>query len=261
MVTASYIFAILFEIVYPILVGTLIIRRYKTGWKLFGVGILTFLGSQIVHVLLLSGLTEFIRRGIFPSPALEMMPYAIVVGLLAGLCEETARFTGYKILKERGNSWGAALTLGSGHGGIESMLIGLVSLANFALFIFIQQSNRSILGITPAQVSSYLNIPWTIPLAAAVERLTSLVMQLTLSVMVWIAVSRRAWVWFGGAILWHALVDGSVILLQNFGLTVWTIEGILTGVMLINFAGLYIMSLLTKQILPPTATRTNVLVN
>ncbi len=247
MVIASYIFAILFEIVYPVLVGILIIRRYKTGWKLFGVGVLTFLGSQLVHIMLLSGFTELIRRGLFPSPTLEILPYVIVVGLLAGLCEETARLTGFKILKEKANSWGTALTLGSGHGGTESILIGLVSLANFGLFLYIQLSHQTVLGMTPDQISKMLNIPWTLPFAAAAERLTTLIMQLTLSVMVWMAVSRRAWIWFAAAILWHALVDGSALLLQNFGLSVWAIEGILAGVMLINFAALYMMRLMTNQ--------------
>ena len=261
MVTASYIFAILFEIVYPILVGLMIIRRYNTGWKLFGVGVLTFLGSQVVHLLLLSGFSELIKRGLFPSPALEILPYAIVVGLLAGLCEETARLTGYKILKEKGNTWGAALTLGAGHGGSESIIIGLVSLANFAVFIYIQQTGRTALGVTPSQLSQVFNIPWTLPLAGAVERLTTLIMQLTLSIMVWIAVSRRAWGWFIAAILWHTLVDGSVLLLQNIGFTTWAIEGILTGVMLINIIGLYIMNLIKTQTTPLPGDRTNVLDN
>jgi Predicted membrane protein len=258
-VYVSYIFAILFEILYPILVGVLIIRRYKTGWKLFGVGVLTFLGSQLVHILLLSGFTELIRQGLFPSPALIILPYAVVVGLLAGLCEETARWTGFKILKEKANSWGAALTLGSGHGGSESIIIGLVSLANFALFIFIQRSGQTVLGLTPDQIAKTLNIPSTLPLAAAVERLTTVIMQITLSVMVWLSVSRRPWIWFVAAILWHALVDGSIVLLQNIGLTVWAIEGILAGVMLINVAGLYMMSLYINQPVPPIRDRTNVL--
>jgi uncharacterized membrane protein YhfC len=258
-VYVSYIFAILFEILYPILIGILIIRRYKSGWKLFGVGVLTFLGSQLVHILLLSGFTELIRQGLFPSPTLVILPYAVVVGLLAGLCEETARLAGFKILKEKANSWGAALTLGSGHGGSESIIIGLISLANFALFIFVQRTGQTVLGLTPDQISKTLNIPWTLPLAAAVERLTTVIMQLTLSIMVWLSVSRKAWIWFAAAILWHALVDGSILLLQNIGLTVWTIEGILAGVMLINIAGLYIMSLITNQEVPPVLDSTNVL--
>ena len=255
----SYIFAILFEIVYPILVGIWVIRRYRTGWKIFGAGVLTFLGSQIVHLLLLSGLTALIQKGLFPSPAQQILPYAAMLGLLAGLCEETARFSGFKILRDKANSWEGALTLGAGHGGTESILIGLASLANFALIMYIHLTGQTVLGTTPDQALKVLDLPWTLPLASAVERLTMLILQITLSVMVWLAASRRAWLWFAAAILWHALVDGSVLLLQSVGLTAWEIEGILAGIMLINLTGLYIMSLVYKGITLSEPDRTNVL--
>ena len=129
------------------------------------------------------------------------------------------------------------------------------------MFIFVQQTGRTVLGLTPDQISKALNVSWTLPLAATVERLTTVIMHLTLSIMVWIAVSRRAWIWFVAAILWHALVDGSVLLLQNIGLTIWAIEGILAGVMLINIAGLYIMSMITSQTVPSIANSTIVLID
>jgi uncharacterized membrane protein YhfC len=64
--------------------------------------------------------------------------------------------------------------------------------------------------------------------------LTTVSLHLTLSVMVWQAVTRRAWVWYLGAILYHALVDALAVALPQLGGSTYLLEGILGVLMLIN---------------------------
>lgn len=115
--------AILVEILFPILLAAWFIRRHKLGWRLVFYGGLGFLGSQIVHLPLLSLLTNLFTRGILPAPPFQyhVIFNAVILGLLAGICEESARLVVYTLLKNRARSWSAGVTLGIGHGGTESI--------------------------------------------------------------------------------------------------------------------------------------------
>lgn len=228
MITAGFIVAILIEIGLPFVLGYLFIRRYRTGWFLFFVGVLTFIGSQVLHIPALQGLTALFQNGTLPTPPVTILPYfnAVLLGLLAGLFEETARWVGYRVLKQRADSWGAALTLGAGHGGIESILVGVTVLAGLI-------NSFGMIELAP--------LSWYDPLAGAVERIIALSLHITLSVMVWLSVSRRnAW-WFVAAVLWHALLDFAAVLMVSFGWSTWAIEGMLALFLPVNLALLYLM--------------------
>lgn len=227
MITVGFIVAILIEIGLPFLLGYLFIRRYRTGWFLFFVGVLTFIGSQVLHIPAVQGITALFRSGTLPTPPAAVVPYfdGVLLGLLAGLFEETARWVGYRVLKKRADSWGAALTLGAGHGGIESILVGLTVLAGLVV-------NFGMIELAP--------LAWYDPLAGAVERIIAISLHLTLSVMVWLSVSRRnAW-WYVAAVLWHALLDFVAVVGVRFGWSTWTIEGVLALFLPINLLLLYL---------------------
>ena len=228
MLNAALIAAIVIEIGLPFLLGVWLIRRYRTGWFLFLVGVLTFIGSQVLHLPAVYGLTALFQTGALPTPPPAVLPYfnAVLLGLLAGLFEETARWVGYRLLKDRGNSWGAALTLGAGHGGVESILVGVSVLVSFI-------SNPGMLALSP--------LAWYDPLAGALERIIAISLHITLSVMVWLAVSRRRWLWFAAAVLWHAALDFVAVLLSGMGAGMWAIEGALSLFLVVNLVLLAVM--------------------
>jgi uncharacterized membrane protein YhfC len=82
------------------------------------------------------------------------------------------------------------------------------------------------------------------PLAGAVERVAAVGLHITLSVMVWTAVSFRKPLWFWLAILYHAVVDGLAVLGMSFGVQVWWIEA---GLVAISFSMLYVILRKAKQ--------------
>ena len=253
LLVVMFIIAGTFNVVFPFVLGWWIIRKKQTSWKLFGVGVLTFIGSQIFHIPLVNGLTAAFRSGAIPHVPEAIAPYfnAVVLGLLAGIFEETARWIGYKILKTKGNSLGAALTLGAGHGGVEAISIGFIVLINLAAMIGLRTMDATNLSLPADQMKlamegmqTYFATPWPLPLAGAVERVGAVALHITLSVMVWFSISYRKPLWFWGAILYHALVDGLVVLATSFAVNVWLIEFVFLAV---SFAVLYFILWFVKQ--------------
>ena len=149
----TFLMAGTFNVIFPLLLGWWIIKKRGTSWKLFGVGVLTFIGSQIFHIPAVSGLTRAFSTGLLPNVSISFAPYfnAIVLGLLAGIFEETARWIGYKILKKKADSFGAALTLGAGHGGIEAIIIGVSVLATLISMLALQSSDAALSALPSGQ--------------------------------------------------------------------------------------------------------------
>lgn len=242
-----------FNVIFPIILGWWIIKRKGTSWKLFGAGVLTFIGSQIFHLPAVNGLTRAFSSGLLPhiNPGFAPFFNAIVLGLLAGIFEETARWVGYKLLKKKGDSFGSALTLGAGHGGIEAIFIGVSVLATLVSMLALQSSSDALSALSPnqaelarQQAQAYWATPWHLALVGAVERIGALGLHISLGVMVWLAISFRKPIWFWLAVLYHAVVDGLVVLAMSFGVHVWLLEA---GLIVISFGMLYVIIRTAKR--------------
>lgn len=242
MLSFGFILAILIELLVPFGLAIWFIRKFGTNWKLFGVGVLTFIASQIVHLPMLFGIDALNTSllGKIPTVSFNIMN-AVLLGLAAGICEETARWVGFKILKARASKFGASLTVGAGHGGIESIIIGISLLVNYALFMIISSGKGNQFGVPvemqysmAQQMFAYLSMPWFLPLIGAAERLFAITLHLALSVMVWQAFKNRSWGWFIGAVLWHAFIDGATVLMSTYQFNLWVIEGVVAVMAVAN---------------------------
>lgn len=236
MINVAFVIAILGEIALPFGVMLWLKKQYGTKWMLFGVGVLTFIASQVLHIPLLAAFSAILK---YQMPPYDVSYSAIfleagMLGLLAGLCEETARLVGYWILKDRAKTFGSALTLGIGHGGIESIVVGITVLFTYVTSLLALHSHQPVVGATPQSAAAIFAYPWYVPLVGLFERFTAVSLHLTLSVMVWQAVTRRAWGWYAGAVLYHALVDAMAVALPLLGRSTFLLEGILGVLMLIN---------------------------
>src|SRR5260221_11488769 len=80
--------------------GLVLHHRMGAAWRLYVVGVLTFIASQVVHIPLLLGLNELVAQKVLPAPPAEwLLPFnAVVLGLAAGLCEEVARWAAYRFV-------------------------------------------------------------------------------------------------------------------------------------------------------------------
>jgi len=204
----------------PIALGVWLARKTKAPWRLFGIGAVTFIGSQVVHIPLNYGLTALFKA-IWPSaqPQPWHIPFnAVVLGLTAGLCEETARYIGYRWLANKSRHWRDALMLGVGHGGTEAIILGLLVGVTFVNMVVMRPMDLTQLGLTgqtlalaQQQITAYWSAPWYMALLGAVERLFTLSVQVSFAVLVLQVFTRNDWRWLVAAIGYHLIVDAVAV--------------------------------------------------
>jgi uncharacterized membrane protein YhfC len=187
-------------------------------------GATAFVASQVVHLPLNAGLTALFRIESVPKPPEAWaLPFnAVVLGLTAGLCEEIARFLVYRLWVKDARTWRQAVMVGAGHGGIESVLVGLLVAANLVIMMVLHNPEASPLGTSGElaeqivqAVNAYWETPLYMPLLAALERLMAVLMHLALSALVMFGVARsRLWT-LPAAIIWHAAFNAVGVYVQG----------------------------------------------
>lgn len=177
--------------------------------------------EQICHALFIiidSPLSQFVNHNVWI--------YALYGGLAAGIFEETGRFVAFKFLLKKHNKKITSIMYGIGHGGIEMIIIGGLSMFN-ALVTSIMLNSKGIEGIlamvpesaketTKAGLESLLTNQRYLYLVSYEERLAAIVLQIALSVLVFVAVKNaKKKFLFPLAIFLHALIDMIAALAQK----------------------------------------------
>ena len=220
----------LIGIVAPFLLAWWAVKEFKSGLK----SILTGAGVFVVFALILESIVHQIVLKGPHGPAIigNIYYYALYGGLMAGLFEETGRFLSMKlILKKESPAASTGIAYGVGHGGIELLLLfGATMVSYIAISAIINAGNLDgLLATVPeanrAQVQTQLEglqtLTTTTLLYGLWERVSAIILQVGLSIIVWTAVRKGGkWLWlFPAAILLHALVDAlAVIISKNVGM-------------------------------------------
>jgi uncharacterized membrane protein YhfC len=197
---------------------------------LFIAGAITFGLSQAVHLPLNQALFALIGT---PNP-LPSWTWFLLLGLTAGLCEESARYAAYRWILKDLRRVREALFYGAGHGGVESivfvgLLVGTVFLSMSALQSFDYQRwvlPGGQLAQLQAQTDAYWGQTWYAPLLGAVERLFSIVFHMGMAVLVQQAVLTRRPVYWLLAIGLHTGTNASVLATVEAGWSSVATEGI-----------------------------------
>ncbi len=246
MLSVAYVLSFLGMIVLPILLGFFLTRKFKLSWKLILAGALTFIASQVLHIPLVYGLTAAFQNGTLPAipPAWALTFNAVVLGLLAGIFEETARYILYKFVLRKTSTWNEGVVVGVGHGGVEALIVGVVAAMAFVnMVVFKNMDMSTVPGIQPdqvelarQQVAAYWSAPVYMAFMGLIERAFAVCLHLSLSVMVLYSIVAKKPLWFWAALLWHAVVDAAaVFLIQK--ISVVSLEAVV-GVMALFSLGL-----------------------
>lgn len=210
----------------PIALAWWLVRKYQIRWQTILIGAGTF----IVFALVLEPiLHQIVLKGPHGAAIMgNVWYYALYGGLAAGLFEETGRFLSMKFLMKREPSTALpGVGYGAGHGGVEMLIIfGLTMISNLALASMINSGQADVLlaNVPEEQLAqvqaqfAQLETLTTGGIAIGLwERISALILQLGLSMLVWTAVRRGGkWLWlFPAAILLHALVDGVAVVLSK----------------------------------------------
>jgi len=187
-------------------------RRFTLSWKLVLAGGLTFIASQILHIPLVLGLTNFMK-------GMSLLVNAVILGLLAGIFEETARYILFKFILKKSRSWKEGVLVGLGHGGTEAILIGIsvaVTLVNMIAYRSIDLSTvpgipADQLELAKQQVDAFWSTQPYMAFVGFFERIFAMCLHVSLSVMVLYGIAKKQAIWFWLALSWHALVDATAV--------------------------------------------------
>jgi uncharacterized membrane protein YhfC len=234
MLTTLYVINFMGMILLPILAWIFFTRKFTLSWKLVLAGGLTFIASQVLHVPLVIGLGPFMEKN-------TLLVNAILLGLLAGIFEETARYILFKFILKNSRTWTEGVLVGLGHGGTEALIFGVLAAVGFFTMVAYRSIDLSTVPSIPAdqlelakqQVAAYWSSPPYLAIMGSVERIFAMCLHVGLSVMVLYAIAYRQPIWFWLALLWHALVDAvAVYVIQKAGIL--QVEGIVAILALVT---------------------------
>ncbi len=233
----------------PILLGVLFVKRLKVEWRLFLVGAVTFIASQVLHMpfnsfVLAPSLDRFNLS--LAQTGLPFIGAVLAYGLSAGVFEECARYLIYRAWLRKERSWREALMFGLGHGGAEAIIWG--GLVAYSLIQAIALRGADLASIVSAdrvadvaaQLEMYWNMPWYDALLGAVERVFALAVQISLAVLMLQAFTRKQVRWGVAAVLWHTLIDaGALLAAQYWG--IYIAEGFVAAAAIISLVIILIL--------------------
>jgi uncharacterized membrane protein YhfC len=246
----------LFEIALPIVLAIFILRRFKSGWKFVGIGAVIFIASQVVHIPMLQGINWLYTQKILPAPSesSRLLTQALILGLAAGFCEETGRLVGFKLIGKKNRKFGNILALGIGHGGVESVFVGVTVLSTFiAMLVYKNPTLAATVPGLPAQVQVYWGTSWDTALAGGVERISAIALHLACTVLVYQTFVHKNGLFYVAALLWHAIVDGVSVYLSGIGASVWTLEGVVGIIAVLSILIIYFLGRSTIRLEQETA--------
>lgn len=248
MLTAALVLNVLGMIALPIILVVFLTRKFSLPWKLALAGALTFIASQILHIPVVYGLTALFQNGVLSIPDTWTAIFnAIVLGLLAGIFEETARWILFKFSIKNAKTWKEGVLVGAGHGGVEALILGILASLTVINMIVLRNADLASLGVpaelveaTKQQVAAFWSTPVYMALLGFFERIFAICLHLSLSVMVLYSVVYKRPIWFWIALLWHALVDAvAVYFLPIVGAL--ALEGIIAVMAVISLGILFTM--------------------
>ena len=195
---AGMVFSLVVSFALPI--GLFVYAKKKLGAKAAPF----FIGCGVFFVMVLM-LEAAIHRIVFQlaGEALtgSVILYAVYGGLMAALFEETGRYIAMRFLVKP-MDFPNAFMYGAGHGGVEAMLLcGVASISNIAGAVMINSGTMSAQLATldaekAADTAAALSALWTTSsltfFAGGVERIIAVVLHLSLSILVFQSIRKKA---------------------------------------------------------------------
>lgn len=209
----------LIALLLPIVVFFALRRRMELRLRNVLVGALVF----IVMVVVLESAMHYYLLTANPTTKAwfdaNAIGFAIYAALAAALFEETGRYVGLRFLAKAVPGNGTPVAYGLGHGGAEAMLIGL-NIGVIAVLGYLMTTGQAdslhLDAATTAKIrDSLAGASFGTSLLGGVERISALVLQIGLSLLVWQAVHARRFIFYLGAVAFHFAFDFPAALAQK----------------------------------------------
>lgn len=199
-----------------------------------GIGIAPFWAGAAVFIIFSLFLEQILHYFVLIRPSAlsdyvngNLWAFALYGSSAAGVFEETGRFFAFKTVLKGRKEKENAITYGIGHGGVESILIVGISMASSLVMVLTIQSLGGVDGyvalvpkesqdIVRAGMEALVLTPSYHFLMAGIERISTIVFHIALSVLVFFAAHRPGkWYFYPLAIFLHMFLDIFAVLYQR----------------------------------------------
>lgn len=230
MVSQISILGMTFSAVVSILLPTILFiyfhKKEKISIKVTAAGAATFVLFAMVLERLLHMIV--INNKILPNPWV----FGIYGALAAGVFEEGGRFIVFQYLLKKSREWKDGIAFGIGHGGIEAILLGVVT--NVQNILFSNMINGGVLeealgASVPAEIMAQLKAALVEGSSAVfflggIERIFAVIVHIALSILVLYGVKNHKRIYVVYAVLAHALINYPAVLFQMGKVNIWVVE-------------------------------------
>jgi len=232
----------------PVLLAILLTYKWKMGGRIWWIGAVTFIFSQVGHIPFNWGVGKLLNQTnmVAWNPITQLIFNAVFLGLSAGIFEECARYLVLRLWAKDARSWRNGVLFGAGHAGAEAIILGVLVLYTFFQLTVLRDvdlesvipSNQLLLA--QQQVNAYWSLAWYNSLLGALERFFTIPCQIAMAVMVMQVFTRRQIRWLFLAIGYHALLDATTVINVNYIGVYWT-EAVIFGFALMSMIIIFIL--------------------
>lgn len=211
---AVQIASVAIMIIAPFVAAAVARRHLGAGWRIFWMGAVAFVVSQmLLRIPLVGALQVALGPQIAGSAVLSFIA-GTLLSLTAALFETGGRYAGYRmLLRKDPKTWETGVMFGLGHGGIESAL--LISVLAISQLVTLMTMTEAGLAALPAGQAEALRAlaadvntgPAWLGLRGAWERVIGVAFHVAMSVLVLQTIVRREWRWTFYALGAHFLLD------------------------------------------------------
>lgn len=232
---AGMVTQILLSLLFPIGILIFLLRKKSFTWKSFWIGAVIFvIFSQVLEKLLHLAVIDSAGPSLkWTDSTVAFVAYG---ALAAGVFEEIGRYIGFKFMLKKNRDYKDGLSFGLGHGGIEAILIGVISGVSalvIANLINTGMFDQTIGATLPTDQLSlirdqYMNTGFGMYVVGALERFWAIFIHIALSIVVLLAVRENKFKYVLYAIGMHALLDVAPAMYQVGVIKeIWIVEVII----------------------------------
>ena len=245
----AFIIAVLVEVVLPIAAVIILLRKKLAPWMTILIGSLMLFTAQSLLIPIYSVVSNWLTP-IADSAINAWMPVidGLVLGFISAVIVEGIRWIGLRFVPSLKRDQSNAIGLGLGYGGIETMLFFgipvLISFINMLVYKNADFNDPTLAEGLVTQVQALWQLPWQTPLVSAVERISGMLMHITLSVVVMQSFIKNQVKYLLFAMGIHTLYEAIPLILLEYQQPTWLIE-----LFLVVFAVVFVLILLRFGIL------------
>jgi len=236
----AFVIAILIEVALPVFLVIFVVKKARIGWMVIVIGVMIYMIAQTIQIPVLAWISGLLDNAALDSkmtwtPVVEGTFLGIVVGIIV----EGIRWCAFKYVKRLKNTTPHAIGSGLGFGASETIiLVGIPMVISFVSMLVYKNANASDLNLQEglvAKVQALWMLPWYTPLIGAFERITSLIANIALSMLILQVFTRGKIKYLFFAMLWHILLEAIPVIMIGYGMQAW-----MTNLLLLVFCGVNI---------------------